>query len=836
MLRLLALLTLMCLPLGGLQAQVKQSGTITPGHAVRWITNGVIGDAGTAANPVIPSFGVLGGPICVNSAPVTGPYNQTCLKATTNGGSTISSYAYGGATSPGITFDINGSLQGFLTAALPVSNGNVACFNGTAGNIKDCGGGYFATTYVAATTGGSANAQTITSPLPAGFTLTAGYTVCAKTGFTNTDSTTLSIAGTTATAINRRSTVGLSALSGGEMKSGISYCWQYDGSVYELLTTTPGSVEEKNGDYVATALDGNGDTYIFTTVAILTIPHSTTIPNNWKIFVYAENGNVTVTPNVADSINGGSTGASVIILSGLSSFITTDGAGNIFVPVTSAGALANPTTPIDLSTHNGVLTTALRSDAAPPLSQAIVPTWTGLHTFANGINSNTLLLQPAAGALQAFATLQNLSGGPNGSPLQANQINILSDNYNGSAFPTNAGFAVNYAAGGTVMSGGRHVIDGTFNLTATSAAANPLKEYVAIAGNCTISANDGGTLGTRAGACFGAAFVAHAGASGTHLLGLKASESGVSIETSAANAPDIVANWSLAQLATHAANGKIYDASLLISNASGLGMLNGILFGNASGTPPVGTTGCLICTQDAATVAKGIDLSSYTISGNAWASVGATLTGSGAWSALSLTAPSYIGGSGTIGTQLTFKTTTGNGTTDQFAFIGGNNGGTSFALLSATAFTVQATTVATSKSTGAVVVGGGLGVNGKGYFGDAIYPGASTYESAVGKFYTTVGPGGNGLTITGQDSGASGTNDFGFFSIDGAELFTNPHNSHNIKFAGAGGTVGFGAGAFTANGSVATVLGSIGPAGAHTAVQKWFTVNDGSATYYIPGF
>ena len=43
---------------------------------------------------------------------------------------------------------------------------------------------------------------------------------------------------------------------------------------------------------------------------------------------------------------------------------------------------ANPTGTVGLSTVNGVATTFLRSDGAPPLSQGIVPTWTGVHTFS----------------------------------------------------------------------------------------------------------------------------------------------------------------------------------------------------------------------------------------------------------------------------------------------------------------------------------------------------------------------------------------------------------------------------------------------------------------------
>ena len=42
---------------------------------------------------------------------------------------------------------------------------------------------------------------------------------------------------------------------------------------------------------------------------------------------------------------------------------------------------ANPTGTVGLTAVNGSATTFMRSDAAPPLSQSISPTWTGSHTF-----------------------------------------------------------------------------------------------------------------------------------------------------------------------------------------------------------------------------------------------------------------------------------------------------------------------------------------------------------------------------------------------------------------------------------------------------------------------
>lgn len=51
---------------------------------------------------------------------------------------------------------------------------------------------------------------------------------------------------------------------------------------------------------------------------------------------------------------------------------------------------ANPTGSVGLAAVNGSLSTYMRSDAAPALSQAIVPTWTGLHTFS-GVSGGDIL-------------------------------------------------------------------------------------------------------------------------------------------------------------------------------------------------------------------------------------------------------------------------------------------------------------------------------------------------------------------------------------------------------------------------------------------------------------
>ena len=133
--------SLLCLTTETLAQSVQQSGTVTPGHAAMWTANGVIKDAGTAANGFLTSLGVTnnGGPgVCVNSGPITGPYNAMCLNTSSTTGGMLSVYNYNGATG-GFTISLNGTLQGFPTVSgLPVSINASVCFADTTGTLKAC--------------------------------------------------------------------------------------------------------------------------------------------------------------------------------------------------------------------------------------------------------------------------------------------------------------------------------------------------------------------------------------------------------------------------------------------------------------------------------------------------------------------------------------------------------------------------------------------------------------------------------------------------------------------------------------------------------------------------
>jgi hypothetical protein len=75
------------------------------------------------------------------------------------------------------------------------------------------------------------------------------------------------------------------------------------------------------------------------------------------------------------------------LASGTNVYFSTNAAGQLLVNAAnssggSGGGVANPTALVGLTAVNGTATTAIRSDGAPALSQAIAPTWTGVHVFA----------------------------------------------------------------------------------------------------------------------------------------------------------------------------------------------------------------------------------------------------------------------------------------------------------------------------------------------------------------------------------------------------------------------------------------------------------------------
>ncbi len=168
MLRVFLAFIIAIAPTIGAAQSVSQSGTVTPGHAAMWATNGVIKDAGTAANGFFSSLGTQGpGPtICANSGPITGPYQQLCLNSNTASAGKITLNPYGGATAQPlqlctagvcVTVPTSGGSGTIPTITTPTVLNALICAADTNGNLVDC---------PAMTNGQLLVGQTGSAPLP----------------------------------------------------------------------------------------------------------------------------------------------------------------------------------------------------------------------------------------------------------------------------------------------------------------------------------------------------------------------------------------------------------------------------------------------------------------------------------------------------------------------------------------------------------------------------------------------------------------------------------------------------------------------------------------------
>lgn len=82
---------------------------------------------------------------------------------------------------------------------------------------------------------------------------------------------------------------------------------------------------------------------------------------------------------------------------------------------------SNPTAKVGLSAVNGSATTFLRSDGAPPIDQAITPTWSGLHTFTGGITvTGAITLDAHTFSLTGNASVSGTNTGDQIIPVGAN--------------------------------------------------------------------------------------------------------------------------------------------------------------------------------------------------------------------------------------------------------------------------------------------------------------------------------------------------------------------------------------------------------------------------------
>lgn len=133
--------------------------------------------------------------------------------------------------------------------------------------------------------------------------------------------------------------------------------------------------------------------------------------------------------------------------------------------VSATPGLANPTGTVGLTAVNGSAATAIRSDGAPPLSQAIAPTWTSQHIFTPGTSTTAIIVNTTANNVGISAR----SGAGSGALIEVcgdgsgtgNGLSIVQTSTGAGLINLNFNASLSIKVNGTV----RVVIDTSGNLT-----------------------------------------------------------------------------------------------------------------------------------------------------------------------------------------------------------------------------------------------------------------------------------------------------------------------------------------------------------------------------------
>ena len=378
--------------LGNLTVTNPIAGSIT-GNAATATTATTATTAGTvttAAQPAITSVGTLTG--LTVTAPIAGSITGNAATVTTNANLTGPVTSVGNATAIANGAITNAMLANTAVANLSGTNtGDQTNITGNAGTAtklaapkKINGVNFDGSADITVTA--VADAGTLTGTTLASNVVNSSLTSVGTLGnLTVTNPIAGSITGNAATATT--------ATTAGTVTTAAQPAITSVGTLTGLTVTAPivGSVTGNAGTATALATPR--------TIAGTSFDGSANISLANKFIVQG-------------TTDSGLTGAQFLgsLGTGIVKNTTTTGVLSIASPGTDyAAGVANPVATIGLTSVNGTATTAMRSDGAPALSQAIIPTWTGLHTFTGGLTSTGATINLNA----STANATNIGNGTN---------------------------------------------------------------------------------------------------------------------------------------------------------------------------------------------------------------------------------------------------------------------------------------------------------------------------------------------------------------------------------------------------------------------------------------
>lgn len=379
---------------------------------------------------------------------------------------------------------------------------------------------------------------------------------------------------------------------------------------------------------------------------------------NANLFFAGPSSGSATTPSFRAIVNGDLPGSGALTVNGVS--IALGAGGTITAAATSI--VPGTTTIPSGGTPNGLLYDAAGTlgNLATAANGVLITNGSQVPSISSTLPSgiaatNMALTTPNIGAAtgQSVAlttTSSTLNQAINTSQTAAGTVSVntnlntilINDNVNaGTGTGTITGFIIAHYFGGSSTSGGRQALAVYAINQAAVNTGSTLQQYVAVAASCWLQVGGAG----QSPSCFGINPYARA-YSGVTSANLTGGEINVDAQTGA----NIIykSGIQIVQEGTETVRGSSYDAAIMISNKTGsgpagqgggAGWLN-VLQANdtANGSWALASTATFIgisCTNGsvACSLAKGIDFSQGTFSGNPWTSPGAALNNAGVWTA-----------------------------------------------------------------------------------------------------------------------------------------------------------------------------------------------------------
>lgn len=312
--------------------------------------------------------------------------------------------------------------------------------------------------------------------------------------------------------------------------------------------------------------------------------------------------------------------------------------GSEFVPIVQNGVTKRATSDLFLGTTYN------------PNSVAITGgTISGVTLAATSVTST-----PAASTFgRAWNSTQS---GPAGSVAGANsayafggQAGFSYNYFNGSDAANVTGTNPTYAAlvsiglltGGSTSQGTKIGLNVQLDHDVASSPSAP-RDHIALNSWAYGEVSDGGTgttAMTAAGSLFGTGFGAQARSGAVNLFTVSGGEVDTQMETGSSSYTRM--GWSSVD-GGQVQGSSVYDTAFEVGSAGGPGWKNGFLLSSLHGSAPLSSGGCAFCTDGVSqTIATGMDLSAYTITGNFLAGPGFSVSGTGVVSALTGGAGGY---------------------------------------------------------------------------------------------------------------------------------------------------------------------------------------------------